>query len=123
MLEGLEGRICCDDWRFTATAELRTWTHDSFYLHAVGSVSVGHGPCNPFFVVSTVTPELLKKRMFDLAVRTLAFVRALPRGMVEFRLGGQLIDSSSSTPAQYRAACRAESTKEPDSSVNVRQGG
>jgi four helix bundle protein len=50
--------------------------------------------------------------MFDLAVRTIAFVRALPKGVVEFRLGGQLIDSGSSVPAQYRAACRAQSTRD-----------
>jgi four helix bundle protein len=54
--------------------------------------------------------EQLKKRTFDLAMRTLAFVRALPRGIVEYRVGGQLVDSSTSTPAQYRAACRAQST-------------
>ena len=64
------------------------------------------------FPMGAVTPEQLKKRTFDLAVRTLMFVRMLPRGMIEFRLGGQLIDSSSSTPAQYRAACRAQSTKD-----------
>jgi four helix bundle protein len=62
--------------------------------------------------MGAVTPEQLKKRTFDLAVRTLTFVRMLPRGMIEFRLGGQLIDSSSSTPAQYRAAWRAQSTKD-----------
>jgi len=50
--------------------------------------------------------------MFDLAVRSIVFVRALPRGIVEFRLGGQLIDSGSSVPAQYRAACRAQSTRD-----------
>jgi len=62
--------------------------------------------------MGSLTAEQLKKRMFDLAVRTLTFIRALPRGMIEFRLGGQLVDSSSSTPAQYRAACRAQSTKD-----------
>ena len=62
--------------------------------------------------MGSITPDQLKKRMFDLAVRTLTFVRSLPRGMIEFRLGGQLIDSASSTPAQYRAACRAQSTKD-----------
>ncbi|MBK5297434.1 MAG: four helix bundle protein [Vicinamibacteria bacterium] len=50
--------------------------------------------------------------MFALAARSIAFVRALPRGVVEFRLGGQLIDSGSSVPAQYRAACRAQSTRD-----------
>ena len=50
--------------------------------------------------------------MFGLAVRSIAFVRALPKGTVEFRLGGQLIDSGTSVPAQYRAACRAQSTRD-----------
>ena len=50
--------------------------------------------------------------MFDLAVRSIVFVRALPRGIIEFHLGGQLIDSGSSVPAQYRAACRAQSTRD-----------
>lgn len=62
--------------------------------------------------VSNPTAEELRRRMFDLAVRSIAFVRALPRGIVEYRLGGQLIDSGSSVPAQYRAACRAQSTRD-----------
>ena len=62
--------------------------------------------------MGSLTAEQLKKRMFDLAVRALLFVKALPRGMIEYRLGGQLVDSGSSTPAQYRAACRAQSTKD-----------
>jgi len=45
-------------------------------------------------------------------VRTVAFVRALPRGAVEFRLGAQLIGSSTSVAAHYRAACRAQSTRD-----------
>ena len=56
--------------------------------------------------------EDLRRRMFGLAVRSITFVRALPKGIVEFRLGGQLIDSGSSVPAQYRAACRAQSTRD-----------
>ena len=58
------------------------------------------------------TAEELRRRMFGLAVRSIAFVRALPKGTVEFRLGGQLIDSGTSVPAQYRAACRAQSTRD-----------
>ena len=58
------------------------------------------------------TGEELRRRMFGLAVRSIAFVRALPKGTVEFRLGGQLIDSGTSVPAQYRAACRAQSTRD-----------
>jgi len=62
--------------------------------------------------VSNPTADELHRRMFDLALRSIAFVRALPKGVVEFRLGGQLIDSGSSVPAQYRAACRAPSTRD-----------
>ncbi len=58
------------------------------------------------------TGEELRRRMFGLAVRSIAFVRALPKGTVEFRLGGQVIDSGTSVPAQYRAACRAQSTRD-----------
>lgn len=58
------------------------------------------------------TAEELRRRMFGLAVRSIAFVRALPKGTVEFRLGGQVIDSGTSVPAQYRAACRAQSTRD-----------
>ena len=62
--------------------------------------------------VSNPPAEELRRRMFDLAVRSIVLVRALPKGIVEFRLGGQLIDSGSSVPAQYRAACRAQSTRD-----------
>lgn len=61
----------------------------------------------------------LQRRLFELAASTIAFVRALPRGTVEYRLGGQLIDSGSSVPAQYRAACRAQST--PDFIAKVKK--
>jgi len=59
-----------------------------------------------------MSPEELRRWTFELAVRAIAFVRALPKGAVEWRLGTQLVDSGSSVPAQYRAACRAQSTKD-----------
>jgi four helix bundle protein len=59
-----------------------------------------------------MSPEELRRWTFDLAVRSIALVRRLPKGVVEWRLGTQLVDSASSVPAQYRAACRAQSTKD-----------
>jgi four helix bundle protein len=59
-----------------------------------------------------MSPEELRRWTFDLAVRAIALVRRLPKGVVEWRLGTQLVDSASSVPAQYRAACRAQSTKD-----------
>ena len=59
-----------------------------------------------------MSPEELRRWTFELAVRAIALVRKLPKGVVEWRLGTQLVDSASSVPAQYRAACRAQSTKD-----------
>ena len=59
-----------------------------------------------------MSPEELRRWTFELAVRAIAFVRNLPKGVVEWRLSTQLVDSATSVPAQYRAACRAQSTKD-----------
>jgi four helix bundle protein len=59
-----------------------------------------------------MTPEELKTRTFNVALATILFVRALPRGPAEWKLGGQLLGSGTSVAAQYRAACRAQSTRD-----------
>jgi four helix bundle protein len=59
-----------------------------------------------------MSPDELRQWTFALAGRTVAFVRALPKGVVEWRVGTQLVDSGCSVPAQYRAACRAQSTRD-----------
>ncbi len=43
------------------------------------------------------------------AALTISFVEALPHSLVYFKLGGQLLDSGTSTAANYRAAQRARS--------------
>ena len=59
-----------------------------------------------------MTPGELKARTFDAAVRTIRLVRALPEGNVSDSLGRQLVKSATSVAANYRAACRAQSTKD-----------
>jgi four helix bundle protein len=50
--------------------------------------------------------------MFAAAVRAIAFVRALPPREVERLIARQLLKSSTSVPAAYRAACRAQSSRD-----------
>ena len=57
-------------------------------------------------------PDDLKARTFEAAVRTIRLVRALPGDRVADTLGRQLVKSSTSVAANYRAACRAQSTKD-----------
>jgi four helix bundle protein len=59
-----------------------------------------------------VTPEKMKAWTFETARRAIVFVRALPRGGPELVLGRQLLKSATSVPAQYRAACRAQSRRD-----------
>jgi four helix bundle protein len=59
-----------------------------------------------------VTADDLKARTFAAAVKTVAFARLLTRGPVDWVLSRQLISSGTSVAAQYRAACRAQSTRD-----------
>lgn len=54
----------------------------------------------------------LQKRSMDFALRVLSLIRALPNESGTRRLKDQLFGSSSSTAANYRAACRGRSKKE-----------
>jgi four helix bundle protein len=54
----------------------------------------------------------MKRRTKQFALRVMKLVTALPNTMVGRTLGNQLIRSGTSVGANYRAACRARSTKE-----------
>ena len=59
-----------------------------------------------------MTPEELKKRTFQAAVRVVQFVRRLPSEPRTWSIGRQLLDSGTSQAAQYRAACRGQSPRD-----------
>jgi four helix bundle protein len=54
----------------------------------------------------------LQDRTRRFAVRTVRFCRTLPSTWEARRIGGQLIDASTSVYANYRATCRARSRAE-----------
>jgi four helix bundle protein len=62
--------------------------------------------------LASMKPRDLKVRTFQTAVETVRFVRGLPPSPETRELGRQLIRSSMSVPAQYRAARRAQSTRD-----------
>lgn len=59
-----------------------------------------------------MTPKELKDRTKRFAVNVIQLCRELPPTLDGRRLGGQLIDSSTSVAANYRAACRGRSRAE-----------
>ena len=59
-----------------------------------------------------MTPEEMKQRTMNYALRIIQLVQALPPGRVGDVLGGQLLRSGTSVGANYRAACRARSKAE-----------
>ena len=59
------------------------------------------------------TPERdLKKRTKQFALRVIRLVESLPRTETARVIGNQLLRSSTSVPANYRASCRARSNAE-----------
>ena len=56
--------------------------------------------------------EDLKRRTKQFALRVIRLVKSLPKGLVENALGGQLLRAGTSVGANYRAACRARSTRD-----------
>ena len=56
--------------------------------------------------------EELRKRTKEIAIKTIKLTRKLPRNDEGFTIRKQLIRSSSSVAANYRAACRGRSDKE-----------
>jgi four helix bundle protein len=59
-----------------------------------------------------MTPELMKKRTQDFAVRSLDLCRALPNRPEARVVAAQLIRCSASVGANYRSSLRARSRKE-----------
>lgn len=57
-----------------------------------------------------ITPDILKKRTFDFALNVLKTVDGLNKSNANEVMGRQLIRSSTSVGANYRAACKAKST-------------
>lgn len=57
-----------------------------------------------------ITPEILKKRTFDFALNALKTIDVLKKTTANEVMGRQLIRSSTSVGANYRAACKAKST-------------
>jgi four helix bundle protein len=58
-----------------------------------------------------ITPEQMKSRTKQFALRVIRVVQSLPeRNRVADVIGGQLLRAGTSVGANYRAACRAKST-------------
>ena len=71
-----------------------------------------------------MSPDELRQWTFALAGRTVAFVRALPKGVVEWRVGTQLVDSGCSVPAQYPSGVpRAVDSRLHRQDEEARRGG
>jgi four helix bundle protein len=62
--------------------------------------------------MSVLTEEQLKKRTKQFALRVISLCEALPERRAANIIANQLIRSGTSVGANYRAACRARSTKD-----------
>ena len=66
-----------------------------------------------------MTPDEMKKRTKQFALRTMKLCDALPRTRLGNVIANQLIRSATSVGANYRAACRARSTPDFISKIGV----
>ena len=66
-----------------------------------------------------MTPEELKKRMQQFALRVIRLVESLPKTRTANVIGNQLLDSATSVGANYRAACRGRSKSEFISKLGI----
>ena len=62
--------------------------------------------------MASTTPEQLRNRTKEFALRTIRLFRALPRSPEVQIIGKQLLRAGTSVGANYRAACRARSKAE-----------
>jgi four helix bundle protein len=62
--------------------------------------------------MSTSSPEIMKMRTRDFALRVIRLVGSLPRNQAGDVIGKQLLRCGTSVGANYRAACRARSPAE-----------
>ncbi len=53
--------------------------------------------------------DQLSERILDFVVKVVQLVDVLPKGLAATRIGGQLIDSATSSGANYEEACAPES--------------
>lgn len=58
----------------------------------------------------SITPEILKKRTFDFALKTFRTIDSLKKSTANEVMGKQVVRSASSVGANYRSACKAKST-------------
>ena len=65
------------------------------------------------------SPEDFQKRTKSFAIRVIRLVRSLPQGSAANVIGKQLLRSGTSVGANYRAACRARSSKEFRSKLGI----
>jgi len=56
-----------------------------------------------------MTPDELKKRMQQFALRVICLIESLPKTRTADVIGNQLLDCATSVGANYRAACRGRS--------------
>ena len=63
--------------------------------------------------------EQLKKRTKQLALRVIHLFKAIPRGEEARIIGRQVLRSGTSVGANYRAACRARTSKEFVSKIRI----
>ena len=66
-----------------------------------------------------MTPEMMKRRTKEFALRVLRVVDSLPKRFIAVHMGGQLARCGTSVASNYRAACRARSKKEFCSKLGV----
>src|SRR5262245_42140393 len=66
-----------------------------------------------------MTPQELRDRSMQFAVRIVRFCRTLPNTWETRRIGGQLIESSTSMAMNYRAAGRGRSHREFTAKLGV----
>ena len=66
-----------------------------------------------------MTPEELKRRTKEFALRIIKLAGMLPRNEAARIIGGQMLRSGTSVGANYRAACRARSRAEFTSKLGL----
>lgn len=66
-----------------------------------------------------MTPEELKKRTKQFALRVIKLYKSLPKGKEVEVVGTQLLRSATSVGANYRAACRARSVADFISKITI----
>jgi four helix bundle protein len=66
-----------------------------------------------------MTPEELKARTTEFAVRVINLVEALPRRKATLHIGGQLLRAGTAVGSNYRAACRGRSHAEFTAKLSI----